>query len=355
MRDLGQKASSSSSDIAGFISVSIAAPVTNICAILALFSPLFGRLLALVHGLHVGRPEHLAGRELATNKTARLTVTQVEAYLNANRRNASSLLAAFRTTGEPALLTEAMQKYPEDPQVDFEAAIRKEASPEERRQWLDAFKQSAPENALGNYLSALNCFKAGQTDQAVQELVAASGKQQFQDYSLERVQADEEAYRAAGSSMAEAKVLATSHLLLPQLAQMRDLGKNMLELANSYGQSGDESSRRLILQMAANLGRRYGEASPGETLIAQLVGINVERTALNGMDPNSPYDTNGQTVQNRLDQLAQQKAAFKALSLLAEPLWETMSEQDWISYHSRSTIFGEEPAMRWLVGKHGQK
>src|SRR5207244_3739483 len=39
-----------------------------------------------------------------TNKTSKLTPEQVEPYLNANRRNAASLLAAFRTTGDPALL-----------------------------------------------------------------------------------------------------------------------------------------------------------------------------------------------------------------------------------------------------------
>ena len=292
---------------------------------------------------------------LLTNKTAKLTAAQVEPYLNANRRNAASLLAAFRTTGEPALLAEAMQKYPEDPQVDFEAAIRKEAAPEERRQWLDAFKRSAPENALANYLSAREYFKAGRADQAVQEIVAASAKPQFLDYSSDRFQGDEEAYRAAGYSVVEAKVVASSHLLLPQLAQVRDLGRNMVDLANSYRQAGDETSWQSALQMAASLGRRYGDASAGEMLIGQLVGINTERMALSAMDPNSPYGGDGRTVQERLDQLAQQKAGFIDLSKQADPLWPTMSDQDWISYHSRSMVFGEEVALRWLVGKYAQK
>jgi hypothetical protein len=173
---------------------------------------------------------------LITNKQATLTSAQVEPYLNANRRSAASLLAAFRTTGDQALLEEAMQKYPHDPQVAFEAVLRKDAPPAERRQWLDAFKQSVPDNALANYLSALDHFKAGQTDQAVQDLVAASGKAQFQDYSLDRVQDDEEAYLSAAYPVAEAKVVATSYLLLPQLAQMRDLGRNIVDLANSYRQ-----------------------------------------------------------------------------------------------------------------------
>jgi hypothetical protein len=293
---------------------------------------------------------------ITTNKAKpKLTADQVQSYLNANRRNAGSLLAAFRTTEDPALLREAMQNYPNDPQVGFEAAIRKDASPGERRQWLDILKQSAPENALPNYLSALDHFKAGQTDQAVQDLIAAAGKTQFQDYSLDRMQADEEAYRAAGYPVADAKVVATSHLLLPQLAQVRDLGGKILDLANSYQQAGDEASRQAALQMAVNLGRRYSDGTSGEMLIAQLVGISVERTALGAMDPNSAYGVNGQTVQNRLEQLAQQRAAIRELGQQADPLWQAMSDQDWITYHNRSTAFGEEAAMRWLVGKYGQK
>src|SRR6185437_16636821 len=66
---------------------------------------------------------------------AKLTAGEIASYLNANRRSASSLLAAYRTTGDPKLLEEAMQKYPDDPQVAFEAAFKKDASPEQRRQW----------------------------------------------------------------------------------------------------------------------------------------------------------------------------------------------------------------------------
>ena len=294
---------------------------------------------------------------LMTNRIAlvKLTPAQVEAYLKENRRNAASLLSAFRTSGDPALLQEAMQTYPNDPQVGFEAVIRKDAVPAERRQWLDIFKQSAPENALANYLSALDHFKVGRTDQAVQDLAAAAGKPQFQDYSLDRVQADEEAYRAAGYPVADAKVVATSHMVLPQLVQVRDLSRSILDLANSYQQVGDEASRQAALQIAVNLGQRYSGGSAGEMLIAQLVGIAVERNALGAMDPNGAYGVTGQTVQDRINQLAQQRAAFKELGQQADPLWQGMSDQDWISYHNRSAAFGEEAAMRWLVGKYGQK
>ena len=292
---------------------------------------------------------------LTTNRVSmvRLTAAQAEAYLQENQGSAASLLSAFRNSDNPALLKEAMEKYPNDPVVGFEAALRQDATPAERRQWLDTLKKSAPENALADYLSAADHFKAGQVDQAVQELAAAAAKPQFQDYSLDRLQANEEAYRAAGYSVAEAKILAGSQMALPQLIQVRELGGSLVDLAKSYQQAGDEASRQAALQIAVNLGQRYVNPSPGEMLIAQNIGIRVERAALEAMDPTSPYGTEGLTVQDRINQLAQQRADMKALSTQADQLLQTISDQDWISYQNRSATFGEEAAMRWLVAKHG--
>ena len=301
------------------------------------------------------RSTNLIGRLLQGDKSLKLAVGQVESYLKENRRSAASLLAAFRSTGDPALLEEAMQKFPDEPQVAFEAAFKKGATPEEQRQWLNSLKQSASENALADYLSAAHYFKTGHPDQAVQDIITASGKPQFQDYTLERVQDDEEAYRAAGYSVAEAKTIPSMQLLLPQLAQMKELSQNLTELAKSYRQSGDESSAQAVLQMAASLGQRYSHVTPGEPEISQLVGIAIERIALNGLDPNSPYGSAGVTVKNRLDQLAQQRAELEQLARETETLQPLMSDQDLISYKDRWRNFGEAAAGRWLINKYGQQ
>ena len=289
------------------------------------------------------------------NSTTKLTSRQIEPYLRANRRSASSLLAAYRTTGATALLEEAMQRYPGDPQVAFEAAFKKDASPEDRRHWIDAFKKSAPDNALPDYLSALEYFEAGQADRAVEDLIAASGKSQFRDYTLDRMQDDEEAYLTAGYSMAEAKTIPARQLLLPQLAQIKDLSQHIINLANSYRDAGDTVSAQAALQLAANLGQRYGNTVTGETEISRLVGLAVESIALKAMDPNSPYGSGSETVKDRLDYLAQQSAAIRTLAQQTEALEPKMSDQDWISYKDRWRVFGEEAAGRWLVNKYRQQ
>jgi RNA polymerase sigma factor (sigma-70 family) len=283
----------------------------------------------------------------------KLTAAQVEAYLKANGRKASSLLAAYRTSGDPALLKEAMEKYPNDPQVAFEAVYAKDLSPEQQRQWLDTFEKFAPDNALANYLSAFNYFNSGQIDQGIQELTAASGKQ-LQDYTLNRVQDDEEAYLSAGYSAAEAERISMGWLEVPQLAQVKQLGRELVALADAYGQSGDQASAQATLQMAMNMGQRYDNPT-SSALISQLVGMAVQRLALNAMDPNSPYGDSGQTVQDRLNQMTQQRAAIEELVNQGQPLMPTMSDQDILIFENRRMLFGEVAAYQWLVSKYGQK
>jgi hypothetical protein len=281
-----------------------------------------------------------------------LTAEQAESYLEQTRRSAASLLAAFRGTRDEKFLQEALQKFPGDPQVNFAAAIKQNTSPEERRERLDSFKQSAPENALANYLSSLDYFKSGQTALAVQELSAASGKLQMQDYSMEFVQNAEEAYRAAGYSESEAKMIAMSSLLLPHLAQMRDLGRSISDLVSSYREAGDQASADEALQMACKLGQRFDQQTR-EPLISQLVGAAIERTALSAMDPASPY-ANG-TVNDRLAEMTQQRASMKQLTQQFDSLQPMMSADDWSHYADRQRLFGEKAALQWLAEKYGPK
>ncbi len=289
------------------------------------------------------------------DQVPKLTAAQVEAYLKANGRNASSLLAAYRTSGDPALLKEAMEKYPSDPQVAFEAVLDKDLSPEEQRQWLNTFEKSAPDNALANYLSAFNYFKAGQTDQAVQELTAASGKS-LTDYTLDRMQADEEAYLSAGYSAAEAIRMSDSWLVLPQLGEVKQTARDMIALANAYSQSGDQNSAQASLQMAMNMGQALrGASSSSAALISQLTGMAIETLALNTMNPNSPYGGNGQTVQDQLNQLVRNRTAISELVQRATPLLPTMSDQDVLNYENRRRAFGEVAALQWVVSKYGQQ
>jgi len=287
-----------------------------------------------------------------------LTAAQVNGYLDENHRSAASLLAAYRTTEDRALLREAMEKYPGDPLVAYQAVLNdEEASPAERRQWLDAFKKAAPDNPMADYLSAREYFKSGQTDQAVQELAAASSLPGFSDYTAERIQGDEEAYRAAGYSEAEAKMAAlwaeVWRAPSPQLVQVRGLAQDLVTLAASYGDAGDANSAQAALQMALGLGQQLDAPSDGPNgLSCRLTSIVIERTAFSAMDPSSAYGDG--TVQQQLDLLAQGRAYLRDLLRQSGPLYPQMTDDDWLTFTERQANLGEQDAIGWMVNKYGR-
>jgi hypothetical protein len=200
------------------------------------------------------RPANVFKRLFEGGQFSPVNRMQLEPYLAESRRSAESLVAAFRVTGVQTLLQEAAELSPHDPRVAFAVWCTSE-SPEEQRHWLDAFKRAAPDNALANYLSAQDCFQSGQTDQAVDELVAAGAQSKFQDYAAEFVQNVEEACRAAGYSAAEAKAVAAyDSLPLPHLSRLRDLGSNLNELASLYRMktSGESEALRWVMNRQGN-------------------------------------------------------------------------------------------------------
>ncbi len=145
-------------------------------------------------------------------------------------------------------------------------------------------------------------------------------------------------------------MVATWQLALPQLQQLQDLNKQIVALANSYGQSGDTASAQAALQMWTSIWGQRMDVST-DPLVTQLVGLaSFQRAALGAMDPNATYGADGQTVQNEVAQLTQQSTTIKNMAQQVDQLQATMSPQDWITYNERTKTFGEmKTRLKWLV------
>lgn len=287
---------------------------------------------------------------LENGGTNKLTAEQLAGYLRENQRSAESLLAVFRATEDKAFLEEALAKFPDDPQVNFTALFRSD-TPEEKQQRIEALKKAAPDNALANYLAAQEAFKSGNTDLAVKELMAASGKTGWQDYSKEFIQSAEDAYRSGGYSESEAKALASVGLLLPHLQELKNLGQSGTELAKLYQQSGDYDSALALRQATLALGQSFEADSTGGALLKSLVGINIQNMVLRSMDPASIYDDSGRTVKDELAALQERRNALKELGKQVDSVYLTLTEREIISYFDRMKTFGELAATQWLVNR----
>lgn len=279
-----------------------------------------------------------------------LTPPQIDAYLAQNRSNAESLMAVSRLTNDLSFLREAAEKFPSDPRVQLDLAVRGE-TPEERREALDALRQAAPDNSLADYLQAADHLQAGLADPAINDLVQAHGKTGFADYLADHGQAVEEAYLAAGYTGLQAKVAGMMGMSMPCFQQLLGLSQWVVDLQGQYRQDGDAESAEALCDLGLGLAERIQVQSGRRLLIAELVGTAIERRVLKAIAPDA-VTSDGRTAADRLAGLEARMQSTRELTGLAQVVL-TLPEQEATTYFERVKLQGEAAALRWLRDKHG--
>ena len=280
---------------------------------------------------------------------------KVEDWLAKHNRSAVSLLVAFRALEDTNYLNEAATNFPNDPQVQWTILVR-DAFPEDRRKWLDSFKASSPGNSLANYLSAQDYLKNGQPAAAVQELLAASDKPQFNSYETESRLDEEELCLASGKSPLESTQMAMDDVardFLPALSTLKRLALGMADLQKQQLGAGDADAAVNLAQMGITLANQLGSGDSGKYIVNQLVANATEALVLRELDPNTSYDfLDGKTPTQRLQEFKQQKAALTQLHRDFQAAYASMTESEMVNFTERMKIYGEVDAMRWVVQQH---
>jgi RNA polymerase sigma factor (sigma-70 family) len=278
-----------------------------------------------------------------------LSREEIEAYLQQNKRNAESLLAAFRMSRDQSYLREAATNFPNTPAVQF-AIIADKVFPGEQRQWIDAFKASSPDNALAWYFSALDYFNSKQPDLAIQELAEATHQQSFDTYAAQADQAVEEMCDLAGWPPLAAKAWAPSSEPKPYLPSLKGLANQMMQIQQQDLTQGDAASANSMASMGMVLGNTLRAGSP----IDQLVGIAIEKKILGQLDPAVNYDFLGRPVNEVLAELDRQKQDTREVLNTRDQVLPTLNETELASYFERKKLYGEVDALLWLQSKHPQ-
>lgn len=277
-----------------------------------------------------------------------ITKEEIEQWLESHGTNAASLLALRQAGAGTNHLQEALARFPDDPRVLFQALALND-SPDARRERLERFKAAAPDNALPEFLSAREHLKGGQPEEALKDLAAALQKPQFQDYTAEAVEATEQLYLSVGRSEAEAKALATSSALLPQLAQLKGLAQDMATMQQQYLAAGDVESATALARYGMVLGQHLTSGEGSRAIISQLVGISVEQILLRQLPQDQHYDFLEGTAAERLASATARKAEFREGAQQFEPFVRAASEEDIVRYFDRVKTEGEHTANQWML------
>ncbi len=287
-------------------------------------------------------------------EVTRVPREQIEAYLALNKTNAQSLLAAWRAAGDRDYLRQAAALYPNDPAVQLNA-ITLDLFPGQQREWLDRFKQSAPENSLANYLSARDYFREGKPELALKELGDAAGKRGFSDYTERTLQDMEEIYMQSGRTTGEAKVVAMAGTLLPHLKSLRELAQEMGGLQQQYLTSGDPASAEAIARFGWNVGQQLTVGEGSRYIINQTIGLTIENELLTRLPPEQKPDFLPIAVKDQLTAIEGRKQALSEMNPLFDQLLANANEAEIINFCDRMKLYGEYAALEWLQKKQRER
>ncbi|HMJ89496.1 MAG TPA: hypothetical protein VK530_06750 [Candidatus Acidoferrum sp.] len=279
-----------------------------------------------------------------------LTAEQRAVYFQRHGTNAETLLAMQRVED----IKLAAQLFPDDPRVQF-AALTRDVFPEARREWLDRFKQSAPDNAMADYLSAREYFREGNSEKALAEFTAAAAKPHFTDYSVSQIQNMEEAQLSAGRNVAEAKLAAASHLHVPQSKMLRDIADGLQTMYAQHAASGDVVAGEATARMISSFGQRLFADSESPIILNQYTGMRIESQLLKTLPPDSQPEWLNQTVQERLDEFKAFKKTGSDLLQEQERMIQRGDESQIIGFYDRLKLQGEWKALLWLQSQTAKR
>lgn len=293
--------------------------------------------------------EELRGYLDGDTKLENLSPEQLSRHVEANQHSAESLLAAFQSSGDIAWLTNAAALHPDDPRVQF-AMVVHGGDQVNRREWLDRLKTSDPANALANYLSAKEHFRAGKTEDAIKDLLAGASKAGFNDYSMHDVQSAEEMYLAAGESPVESKLRAQIQERLPHLQELRKLPHELVKLQEQAAARGDAKTYHDLAQIGMQLGRTIGDSQGMRFLLNDAVGISIQKQMLNTLQPDVEYPFLRATPAEVLADLDSRMQSIRDASRSAGDIADA-NPNDLLTYFDRTKVHGELNALEWLANK----
>jgi hypothetical protein len=279
----------------------------------------------------------------------RLSEQEVYLYVQANGSNALSLVAAFESTRDKDYLKAAAEKFPNDPFVQAKALMWLDMPDDERAKWLDAFKNSSPTNAFPNLLAAQAAIKRGDMPTVLAEIAAMKDKG-YDEFFQESAQGLEDAYLSAGRSAAEAKTLGSSEITLPHMVALKEMGKQLLERAQSAAAEGDTKTQQEILMANWQIGEKLRVTTDKLPIITELVGIAMENATLRAWPAGVEFA--GGSTADALTSNANVRKQLQSAAPIVEKWFPTAPDDEIVNYMDTLKTAGERQAIAWLREQH---
>ena len=280
------------------------------------------------------------------------------AWLASRNRDAVSLLAMWDLTGDKAILREAAEKFPGNPQVCLAmlgVVFQDGGTAEEQKKWIGNLIAADPENPLGYYYQARMAQDLGDTGAVIATLETALSKTgRVNHYLRERMVGAKEGLLASGVPLKDTYFLSLSGPLGKASAGIYKtnelVGFFKKELVRLKA-SGLEEERQNLAELGLRLSEQQ-KHTESSTLISDLTALSWRSFFLKEMDPNTEIVNTGKTAGQELELAAMEKQRMSELmksSASAHQYLTTAPIEVQGQYSDRMMMDGEMAALRYLL------
>jgi len=190
----------------------------------------------------------------------------LEAYLEEQNYSAEAMLAVVIISGDQELLVDAARRHPDDPNIQL-AVISRGVLLEERREWVERFKESQPDNMLSAIYLAGELLASGEIEAGLAEMQLAAEIDGYKDFALETEEALERAMVDLGQTPLQARV--RSAYRWGYFVPVKESLNQLHQLAQ---QSEDPAQRTAMANVGFALGHRFWHGEAEGAMINMTVG-----------------------------------------------------------------------------------
>jgi hypothetical protein len=288
-------------------------------------------------------------KRMLNGDIAKLTVEQIEHYVESRGRDALSLIVAFFLSGSgDQWLEEATERFPDDPRVAAVMLIKRGSSPE-ASEWIARLKEHDPGNSLGYLLAAKSALDGKDLNAALKELSALESTR-LNDYRETWQSGITDAYRSAGYQGMEAEWLGLWQVPVAT-GEMGRLSAGIAEAMVAAQERGDRATAEALGRSGMKAAALVSGRGDRDLLINQLISVSMERKLLNQLHAFDFIPGDERLVVDRLSEMDKRIARIKSVIQSHTELLPTLTESELRQFTRRVLVEGELKAMEWLVAQ----
>ena len=277
-------------------------------------------------------------------------------WLDSRGRDAAGLVAMWDLTRDAELLTEAAEKFPDDPRVCM--AMIKCTAPPARSGWVLSQITAEPANPEGHYLKISSLAEDDHAGALAALRQAAVLKGPRNDHMAERIQTAREAAIACGVNTGDAARLALTILWLRNLTE----GTLHGVLGTLYGELEEaktSGSEQRLMEIRA-LGLATAEKFSDDQCLSIRDAMDKQQLKslmMEGLPDDALIGAGGPSVGVlRVEVNAQRKnlATHHHMEGEADAALQTASDAERVDYLNNYLAHGEAEAQKWLLEQAGK-